>query len=53
MLLYASLVLFTFTAVSNAGIVNVGKSEAKYKYLQTDKCTSIALGAKATIDGST
>jgi hypothetical protein len=46
------LVFIAFTSVL-AGLVNVGKSDAKYKYMQTDKCTSIALGSKATIDGST
>ena len=32
--------------------LNVGTAK-KFKYIETDKCTSIAAGSKAMIDGST
>ena len=53
MLFNVAVVLLAVINLCYAGLVNVGKSDAKYKYLQTDKCTSIAVGSKATVDGST
>lgn len=32
--------------------LNIGTTK-KFKYIETDKCTSIAAGSKAMIDGST